>query len=1007
MGENCGISTIVFGLNDAANYNKILIYLKDNKDNMFEAFVDEFDTLQTTSVTFDNLQLNKYYTVVAELQYTDGSIKTIEGYMPSQETAMFEISLLSSSESGSGGQPTGGEVSKPSTRPKLTKYSSITPTYTDIKNQGSYQTCIANSLSTAMSIFKARATGIKENYSVSYIYGSDGKSNMEYMYFEEAIQLCRTYGSPRWEFFQGLENDGMSKSEAVSQFRAYQGNSITTSNAKKQKFGSYEWVNFYDCDSVAYYIKNDGYFMFNFKIPNNFHNVGSDGIVPQPDDPSMISENTKVGGSSAYSGANHSIALIGLTKIDGVPYWIAQNSWGDWWGKNGICFIPLDWGYDSDEYWALESYGVTPGSNYDADHPDPVYNIKARSNNNKEITLSWNSNETNVYYAIFARQKYTTQWFCKYVITDNKTSATISVDSEGVEYEFMIITMKDYYCSYQSDIIMSYVNGADFTITNLGIYERSAWSDQITISWDYIDNATGYNYRWIRNWDGYEVSGSTDVAFVYINPSICDNWQYGVTHTFYVQAYNDYETGEWYSLSPITTFPHKATTLTASQSNGYLSGNFEVESDTNITHIRLRLYPSGGVGWDEFIEEIEYDVTGIQNPSGSYQFDFQCEKGARYIVHIWTVLKFSDMGMPLDCDGLTEITSGNIYQSIVIDNTDFTINNLQVRVRSEYDNNIFIRYDKVDGATGYNYRWIRNDDGYEVSGSTTRLYIDINPSTCDNWQYGVRYTFYIQAYNNFATGEWYSLSPITTFPHMVTNLTVFQNNGYISGQFEVTEPTNVTHIKLKLYRDTPTSCVEEIEYNVVGSQTPSGSYQFSFQCEDGVLYVVYAYTILRFSDMGMSPDCDGVTELESGYIEEYITINIAGKPELWSWTTDISSESIIPTSPKGFHPVTAVEWNEFTERINDVRAYMYQLNPTYYATLANEYEFDTVYGASNGQNNNPTVFTIDIYNQVVNNLIDLSYWAGHNISTISSGQKLTASLFTDLSNQLNYIINQL
>lgn len=495
MMEGCGLSAIVFGLDNTIQYNKILIYLKNEKEKAIEVGIDYYDNLQTESATFDNLEKGKYYTVVADLYYADGTLKTIECQMPSKEVSGMGIALLSSSTGGSGGQPTGSEVDKPSKRPSLSSYRAITPIYTTIKDQGSYETCVANSLSTAMSIFKAKATSLQESYSVSYIYGSDRNSDIEFMYFEEAIQCCQDYGSPRWELYQGLQNDNMSKKNAVSKFIGAQGNTVVTNNAKKQKFDSYQWVNFYDCDTVADYIRNYGYFMFNFKIPNNFYDVSSNGIVPQP------------GGSDSYSGSNHSIALIGLTKINGVQYWIAQNSYGEWWGKNGICFIPLDWGYDSEEYWVLESYGITPGSDYDAEHPSVVSSLNAYQDEEgeKNVFISWNSNEAGAWYVILSRLKYTEKWSVEKIVTNGTFNTTCDVDDYGT-YEFMVITMKNSYCSASVCVDNIFI-GTESTILNPEISKISIVNKRVLIYYnsDCEDDDKTYT--------------------IYFKPSLSSDWQ--------------------------------------------------------------------------------------------------------------------------------------------------------------------------------------------------------------------------------------------------------------------------------------------------------------------------------------------------------------------------------------------------------------------------------------------------------------------------------------------------
>lgn len=120
-------------------------------------------------------------------------------------------------------------------------------------------------------------------------------------------------------------------------------------------------------------------------------------------------------------------------------------------------------------------------------------------------------------------------------------------------------------------------------------------------------------------------------------------------------------------------------------------------------------------------------------------------------------------------------------------------------------------------------------------------------------------------------------------------------------------------------------------------------------------------------------------------IGDAITITPStGRPANWEWTTDISTTSYVPMDSEGFHPVTATEWNNFTNRINEFRAYAGYSN----------YSFTSV---SKGQ-----AFTPSIYNQAVEAIKGISGY-GSYLSTISSGTILTADLFLSLRNELNAI----
>lgn len=119
------------------------------------------------------------------------------------------------------------------------------------------------------------------------------------------------------------------------------------------------------------------------------------------------------------------------------------------------------------------------------------------------------------------------------------------------------------------------------------------------------------------------------------------------------------------------------------------------------------------------------------------------------------------------------------------------------------------------------------------------------------------------------------------------------------------------------------------------------------------------------------------------------------KPERWEWserytdingnTVRITSNAYIPMDAEGFHPVTYLEWNNFTMRINEFRNYVGY--PNYNFTTVTRYQ----------------AFTPTIYNQAVKAIKGVSGY-GNYISEISNDTKLTAALFTSLASEANAIV---
>ncbi|MBR4022861.1 MAG: hypothetical protein IKI94_09790 [Ruminococcus sp.] len=131
-----------------------------------------------------------------------------------------------------------------------------------------------------------------------------------------------------------------------------------------------------------------------------------------------------------------------------------------------------------------------------------------------------------------------------------------------------------------------------------------------------------------------------------------------------------------------------------------------------------------------------------------------------------------------------------------------------------------------------------------------------------------------------------------------------------------------------------------------------------------------------------------ITTETGSYTETTRLTTISGtfysRPYDWNWTTSISTSSIIPMDKYGFHPVTATEWNNFTDRINDFRLY------AGYST----YSFSTV---SQYQQ-----FTPAIYNQAVRAIKGISGY-GYYLSEINDDTVLCANIFTSLEDELNKV----
>lgn len=324
---------------------------------------------------------------------------------------------------------------------------SITPSvYVDIHDQGSYYTCVAHSLTVAMEIFKAKV-GVYEKYSIAYVFGADGGSWGDYgMMNEEAVGLCSSYGAPRWELTSERYPDNFVKSTSILRFQMARNNSLVSGNAARQSFTGSGNIDFYDCEGVRSAIQNYGYFMLNLKIPYNFYNVPSSGIVPQP--------------SGGYTGVNHSIALIGLTTISNKKYWIAQNSWGTNWGQSGRCYIPYDWGCgvqaptgsgntDNTTGWTTDCYSVRNSSVSALNPMRPTSLSAQQSGQTTNVDVNWSIGTSGASILLYAYLIGTSDIYPKpsYGSAFSGVSGAISFDNNDVTYIIRAYAIKDYFLS--------------------------------------------------------------------------------------------------------------------------------------------------------------------------------------------------------------------------------------------------------------------------------------------------------------------------------------------------------------------------------------------------------------------------------------------------------------------------------------------------------------------------------------------------------------------------------
>lgn len=384
--------------------------------------------------------------------------------------------------------------------------------YTTIKNQLDYETCTACCLTSMMELFHSKKMGYTssyENYSASYFYGCDGKKS-EGMVVLDALEHAVSDGSPRWELVESsfYSSPQVTKSQAKDLYS--NANTFAVENAKKQCIDGFDNIDFYDCDAVASAIQENGCFVFSFHIPNNMYSIPSSGVVPQP--------------SGGWSGNNHSLLLIGLTKINNKAHWIGINSWGTSWGNNGLCYIPYDWGCavaspvfddvdNATTSWTIDCYAPYDNNIYTT-HPNPPVITSAKISSDKtKATLTLRKPSSTATIFVYARPLYSINWYPKgpngsvdYGVpsldNDDPSEGTVEITltSSDTDFEFCAFAMKDWMLSQRSEIVQSAssLDVALWTWTNRN-YSDGATKAQTTQFYNVLhgnsDPANGFSYK--------------------------------------------------------------------------------------------------------------------------------------------------------------------------------------------------------------------------------------------------------------------------------------------------------------------------------------------------------------------------------------------------------------------------------------------------------------------------------------------------------------------------------
>lgn len=321
---------------------------------------------------------------------------------------------------------------------------------------GEANSCVPASLATIKSIHHHKRYGDDEIFNMPWIYGNrHSQDNLGEggMYYGYALDKLRADGVPAtYDPMDFVYNNNMFYDDQRYNGRTVMGaRSYVLSNynllidaARRNTIGS--WVE-YRPNTFAWSITNiksriiqDGAAWLTLVTYDDFFDAPSNGVIPDYRENSrnrnltieqvygksqemekLESDNRldyRTSGGSVLvpvvpvdppvesippkDGTGHAMAAIGWCKISGYDYWICQNSWGDWWGSEGICYMRMT-------NPAIESIFVFSDG---AIYPQPIKNLKktAMTLPNTQAHFTWTGGVHTDRYFINYRVRGSSTW---------------------------------------------------------------------------------------------------------------------------------------------------------------------------------------------------------------------------------------------------------------------------------------------------------------------------------------------------------------------------------------------------------------------------------------------------------------------------------------------------------------------------------------------------------------------------------------------------------------------
>lgn len=324
---------------------------------------------------------------------------------------------------------------------------------------------------------------------------------------------------------------------------------------------------------------------------------------------------------------------------------------------------------------------------------------------------------------------------------------------------------------------------------------------------------------------------------------------------------------------------------------------------------------------------------------------------------------FYDMHIRYVSNGLTGATVTKTGTTLPVGGVPSTPTNLAI---DDYiDKGWTLSWDYSGSPVSYYSLYATGDNASDDSFLTVN-----NP---DDWDsglaYGGIYDVKIKAVNAAGVSAWSSEQEMVVAPARPDTLT-------LDSVSDVSITVDIDESPLGYY-DNIVVYLKDSSYNIVQTLTKATDGLFTFtNLDPGTLYYVTA-----------KAEIEGIYSLSELSISA--TTSAPSRPNDWSWTTSIVSGNALGTfyeSNGQYYQeiVTATEWNNFTDRINDFRTYL----------GLSEATFVTVSYHGNS--------TASVLSQVITAIDDMNPPTSCP-SALTVGANVTAATLNGLKNSLNSI----